>query len=186
LYFAAGEYSRGVLLLYVALSFGLTVMVRSSLRFFRETLPRPLAGPSRRVAIFRADLEGEALARFLLSSAVLALRPVVFFDDRPLREGVRVCGLQVRNIDEDLEKLQREWKLDAVLLPVRVGKPDARETLGGRFREIGLELCTLDWNLRRWTLPNRDMETHPQATFAHLNTAEDAVSVEILRERSPR
>jgi UDP-GlcNAc:undecaprenyl-phosphate GlcNAc-1-phosphate transferase len=176
LYLAAGEYSRGVLLLYMALGFGLTVIVRSSLRLFRETLPSPLAGPFRRVAIFRADLEGEALARFLLSSAVLALRPVVFFDDRPLREGVRVCGLPVRNIDEDLEKLQREWKLDAVLLPPRDGQPDARETLGGRFQEIGLELCTLDWNLRRWALP--------QTMLEHLSPAPRRYPPKFVRKRN--
>ena len=90
-----------------------------------------MLGQCRRVAIFRADSEGEALARFLLSSAALALRPVVFFDDRPFKEGVRVCGLPVRNIDADLQKLQREWKLDAVLLPPQEGPLDAREAQVG-------------------------------------------------------
>ena len=163
LYFFASEYSRGVLLLYVALSFGLTAMVRSSLRLFRQTIQGPPPGPCRRIAIFRADLEGEALARFLLGSAVLALRPVVFFDDRPLRDGVRVCGLPVRNIDADLQKLQMEWKLDAVLLPPQEGGLDARAALGSRFREIGLEMCTLDLNMRLWT--------HPEAMLARLGAA---------------
>jgi UDP-GlcNAc:undecaprenyl-phosphate GlcNAc-1-phosphate transferase len=149
-YFSVGDVSGGVVLLYAALSFGLTVMMRSSLRFFRQTLQQPASGECRRVAIFRADLEGEALARFLLGSATLALRPVVFLDDRPLREGVRVCGLPVRNIDSNLRILQREWKLDAVLLPPQTGEHDTRQALGGRFREIGLQMCTLDLNLRLW------------------------------------
>lgn len=168
LYFSTNEFSRGVLLLYVALSFGLTALVRSSLRLFRQTIQGPPAGPCRRVAIFRADLEGEALARFLLASAALELRPVVFLDDRPLRDGVRVCGLPVRNIDADLQKLQREWKLDAVLLPPQEANLDTRAALGGKFREIGLELCTLDLNLRLWT--------HPQAMLERLATVPDELS----------
>jgi hypothetical protein len=103
---------------------------------------------------------------------------VVFFDDRPLSEGVRVCGLPVRNVEEDLEKLQREWKLDTVLLPPREGQPDARKTLGSRFQEAGLELCTLDWNLRRWTRPDRDLETLPQTMLARLSPVGEAVSAE--------
>ena len=172
LYFSLSEYSRGVLLLYVALNFGLTALVRSSLRLFRQTIQRPPPGPCRRIAIFRADLEGEALARFLLGTAALALRPVVFFDDRPLREGVRVCGLPVRNIDADLQKLQREWKLDAVLLPPQEGQLDARAALGGKFREIGLEMCTLDLNLRLWT--------PPQTMLARLGAAEELSPAEGL------
>jgi len=172
LYFSTNEYSRGVLLLYVALSFGLTALVRSSLRLFRQTIQGPPPGPCRRIAIFRADFEGEALARFLLASVALALRPVVFLDDRPLRDGVRVCGLPVRNIDADLEKLQREWKLDAVLLPPQEGGLDARAALGSKFREIGLEMCTLDLNLRLWT--------HPHTMLARLGVVEEPSPAEGL------
>jgi hypothetical protein len=172
LYFSTAEYSRGVLLLYVALSFGLTAMVRSSLRLFRQTIQGPAPAACRRIAIFRADLEGEALARFLLASAVLALRPVVFFDDRPLRDGVRVCGLPVRDIAADLQQLQREWRLDAVLLPPQEGRLEALAALGSRFRESGLEMCTLDLNLRLWT--------HPQTVLARPGAAEDLPPAEAL------
>jgi hypothetical protein len=59
-----------------------------------------------------------------------------------------------------------------VLLPPLEGQSDAREMLSGRFQKIGLEPCTLEWNLRRWTLP----QTMP----AHLSPADNAVSAETI------
>ena len=172
LYLSTMEYSRGVLVLYVALCFGLTALVRSSLRLFRQTTQGPPPSPCRRVAIFRADFEGEALARFLLGSAALGLRPVLFFDDRPLRDGVRVCGLPVWNIAADLQKLQTEWKLDAVLLPPQEGGLDAHTVLGHKLREIGLDMCTLDLNVRLWT--------HPRAGLDGAEDAEDPTPAEAI------
>jgi UDP-GlcNAc:undecaprenyl-phosphate GlcNAc-1-phosphate transferase len=148
--FVLPAYPRGVVLLYVAIALGLTLIVRFSLSVFRQAFREVPAAKHRRVAIFRADFEGEALARFLLGSTVYSLRPVAFLDDRPLRRGVRIYGLPVRSIETDMQTLREELQLEAVLLPRRNEESEDHSLLGQKCQQVGLELCSLDMHLRAW------------------------------------
>lgn len=134
------EYSRGVVVLFPILALGLAIIVRSSMRLFRFRFEASTGGGLRGAVIFRADAEGESLARFLLASSFLPVRPVGFVDDRPVRQGVRICGLPVHPLS-GIIKLRGQIKAEMVLVTETADRESNWPELDELWKCAGLEIC---------------------------------------------
>jgi UDP-GlcNAc:undecaprenyl-phosphate GlcNAc-1-phosphate transferase len=137
------EYPRSIAILYFMLVAGIELSARASLRMLRWLLVHA-EGIGRRVAVFGADADGEALVRYLRGSKRLPVVPVVFLDDRSDRIGFHVAGLPVRGISGSMQALRNEFGVEAIVIPAGHSNHDEPPGIRERIQEAGLDICSVD------------------------------------------
>ncbi len=141
---------RGVLLIDFMLCFGVLCVGRLGLRLFRERLSgsRRSGGVQpqlQRIAIIGAGDAGATLAKEFIGAPSRGFRPVMFFDDDPVKHGKLVHGIPVVGRPEEIAKV----KGAATLVKAVIAMPSATAK---RVREVVL-LCT-EQGLKVETLPS--------------------------------
>ncbi len=99
---------------------------RFGLRWLYETLhrrqrERPLS--ARRVLIVGAGEAGSSVAREIQQNPDLGLQPVGFVDDDPVKQALRVNGLQVVGRLSDISRIIEAQKVDQVLIAIPSASP---------------------------------------------------------------
>jgi FlaA1/EpsC-like NDP-sugar epimerase len=133
----------------IALFFLLTLGLMFGARFFAHAIhERPLRGyrapkDSREVLIVGAGDGGRLVLRELMRNRELAMKPVGFIDDDPLKRGLRVDGVKVLGSTAELSRILDEASPGEVIIAI----PSAPGTLRGRVvracRERGIAVRTL-------------------------------------------
>ena len=133
----------------IALFFLMTLTFVGGARFLaRIVYERPVAGfrarkDARAVLIIGAGDGGRLVLREILKNPMLALRPVGFVDDDPLKLGVRVDGVKVLGATAQLPRILDETEPDEIMIAI----PSAPGTLRGAIvraaRERGIPVRTL-------------------------------------------
>jgi UDP-GlcNAc:undecaprenyl-phosphate GlcNAc-1-phosphate transferase len=141
------EYPRSIVILYFILVAGIEVSARAFLPMLRSLLVRG-ERIGRRVAVFGADADGEALVRYLRGSRRPPVVPVVFLDDRSERIGVRVAGLPVRGVSGSVQALRNEFGIEAIVIPAGRSSHDEPPGVRERIQEAGLDICSVDISIR--------------------------------------
>jgi FlaA1/EpsC-like NDP-sugar epimerase len=109
---------RGVILADLMFSFFFLCTFRTGLRILRE---RYLAKESStkkplRVAIMGAGDAGAAIASDLLARRAMGMRPVVFMDDDPEKQGHYIHGIPVVGTPADFKDLVDDYLIDKVII----------------------------------------------------------------------
>ncbi len=133
----------------IALFFLMTLTFVGGARFLaRIVYERPVAGfrarkDARAVLIIGAGDGGRLVLREIHKNPMLALRPVGFVDDDPLKLGVRVDGVKVLGATAQLPRILDETEPDEIMIAI----PSAPGTLRGAIvragRERGIPVRTL-------------------------------------------
>jgi len=103
------------------LSLTTVVGVRVVARMMWEKKKTPCSeseGKRRRAAIFGAGDAGSTVAATLMSRSVFGIKAVLFLDDNPSKEGMRVSGLPVYLMSDDLSVLRERYHLTDLILAV--------------------------------------------------------------------
>lgn len=112
---------QGVILADLLFSLVFIVGFRTGLRIYREKFAvEPRADerrkPRRRIGIVGAGSAGATLAAELLAKPHLGLRPVVFLDDDPAKEGKTLHGVPVLSAGKSLAEMGERFNLDALAI----------------------------------------------------------------------
>lgn len=123
----------------LAFFFLLMLLFVGGVRFVARTVrERPIRGfradkDARRVLIVGAGDGGRLTLREILRNPTLALNPVGFVDDDPLKAGLRIDGVKVLGGTEQLGRILDEAEPDEILIAI----PSAPGTLRGRVVRAG-------------------------------------------------
>ncbi|MSX01624.1 MAG: NAD-dependent epimerase/dehydratase family protein [Actinobacteria bacterium] len=133
----------------LAFFFLLMLLFVGGVRFVARTIrERPIRGfradkGARRVLIVGAGDGGRLTLREIVRNPTLALNPVGFVDDDPLKAGLRVDGVKVLGGTDQLGRILDEAEPDEILIAI----PSAPGTLRGRVvragRDRGIVVRTL-------------------------------------------
>jgi FlaA1/EpsC-like NDP-sugar epimerase len=133
----------------IALFFLLTLVFMFAARFLAHAVhERPLRGfrarkDAREVLIVGAGDGGRLVLRELVRNRELAMKPVGFIDDDPLKRGIRVDGVKVLGATDELSRILDEAEPDEVIIAI----PSAPGTLRARVvracRDRGIAVRTL-------------------------------------------
>lgn len=116
--FHHAQFSRTVFLLDVILVLLFTAGARLSFRYLdmmRRTLVRTPSG----TIIYGAGAAGELLVREAHANPSIALHPIGFIDDDPMKSGRRINGLPVLGTGNDLEAILTRGGVASVVLSTR-------------------------------------------------------------------
>lgn len=146
---AGGEINLLVPTGVLAFFFLLMLLFVGGVRFVaRAVRERPIRGfradkDARRVLIVGAGDGGRLTLREILRNPTLALNPVGFVDDDPLKAGLRIDGVKVLGGTEQLGRILDEAEPDEILIAI----PSAPGTLRGQVvragRDRGIPVRTL-------------------------------------------
>lgn len=123
----------------LAFFFLLMLLFVGGVRFVARTIrERPIRGfradkDARRVLIVGAGEGGRQMLREILRNPTLALNPVGFVDDDPLKAGLRIDGVKVLGATDHLGRILDEAEPDEILIAI----PSAPGTLRGRVVQAG-------------------------------------------------
>ena len=133
----------------IALFFLLTLALMFAARFVAHAVhERPLGGyrapkDAREVLIVGAGDGGRLVLREVMRNRGLAMKPVGFIDDDPLKRGIRVDGIRVLGTTEELPRILDEAEPNEVIIAI----PSAPGTLRARVvracRERAITVRTL-------------------------------------------
>ena len=153
---ATGNYPRGQELWYAVTAFALGAGLRAAFQSWRraaallrshfEKDPRPC------VAIYPADADGQALARFLRDAKSFGMRPAAFLDDACA--GSSVEGLPVACAHRDWKRLRKEWKVATVILLGPARYTESGRALQHFLEHAGFSVATLDVQASPGTRPS--------------------------------
>ena len=169
---------RGVMMLDMVLLTGGLATARAALRYWGERRhSNQIAdnfgnGVVRPTAIVGAGDAGAAIARELLNKPALRLKPVVFFDDDPLKWHQRLHGIPVAGKPE----LLREIKWQSQLRKIIVAMPSASPSRLGEIARMAAEV-----GIPSDTVPALDQLVDGRVKIAQLRP----VQIEDLLRRSP-
>lgn len=176
--FVGQHVSRGVIVIDFLLLLGGITSARAALRYIgeRRRAGRRLnqAGQSviRPTAIVGAGDAGAAIVRELLNKPSLRLKPVVFFDDDPLKWHQRLHGIPIVGKPE----LLRETKWQMQLRKVIIAMPGATTARLGEIARLTAEV-----GVPSDTIPALDQLVAGRVKIAQLRP----VQIEDLLRRSP-
>ena len=133
----------------VALFFLLMLLFVGGARFLaRIVYERPVNGfrarkDARRVLIVGAGDGGRLVLREILKNPMLALRPVGFVDDDPLKRGVRVDGVKVLGNTSQLTRILDEAEPDEIMIAIPSAPGTMRARVVREARQRGIPVRTL-------------------------------------------
>jgi len=168
----------GVMILDLILLTGGVVTARTALRYWGERqrtnrLPEhAVNGVTRLTAIMGAGEAGAAVARELLNKPYLRFKPVVFFDDDPLKWNQRIHGIPIVGKPE----LLRETKWQTQLRKIIIAMPGATASRLGEIARLAAEV-----GIPSDTVPALDQSVEGLVKIAQLRP----VQIEDLLRRSP-
>jgi FlaA1/EpsC-like NDP-sugar epimerase len=151
---------------------------RASLRYWgerqrsRHVADPAVKGVARPTAIIGAGDAGAAIARELLNKPSLRLKPVVFFDDDPLKWHQRLHGIPIAGKPEFL----RDSKWQTQLRKIIIAMPGASVSRLGEIARLAAEV-----GIPSDTIPALDQLVAGRVKIAHLRP----VQIEDLLRRSP-
>ena len=176
--FAGQHVSRGVIVIDFLLLLGGTASARAVLRYVgerRRAVQRPnqfSQSAIRPTAIVGAGDAGAAIARELLNKPSLRLKPVVFFDDDPLKWHQRLHGIPIVGKPE----LLRETKWQMQLRKMIIAMPGASASRLGEIARLAAEV-----GIPSDIIPALDQLVAGRVKIAQLRP----VQIEDLLRRSP-
>ena len=176
--FAGQHVSRGVIVIDFLLLLGGIASARAVLRYIgerRRAVQRPNQSSQsaiRPTAIVGAGDAGAAIARELLNKPSLRLKPVVFFDDDPLKWHQRLHGIPIVGKPE----LLRETKWQMQLRKMIIAMPGASASRLGEIARLAAEV-----GIPSDTIPALDQLVAGRVKIAQLRP----VQIEDLLRRSP-
>jgi FlaA1/EpsC-like NDP-sugar epimerase len=168
----------GVMILDLILLTGGVVTARIALRYWGENqrtnrLPEhAVNGVTLLTAIMGAGEAGAAVARELLNKPYLRFKPVVFFDDDPLKWNQRIHGIPIAGKPE----LLRETKWQTQLRKIIIAMPGASASRLGEIARLAAEV-----GIPSDTIPALDQLVAGRVKIAQLRP----VQIEDLLRRSP-
>lgn len=117
---SSGIHSSALVIDYL-LSLTAVAAVRVAARVLWERKKEPGDEPverRRRAAIFGAGDTGASLATTLCARSVFGIRPEIFLDDDPEKDGMSVVGIPVHHMGDDLLVLRERYGLTDLILAV--------------------------------------------------------------------
>ena len=169
---------RGVMILDLLLLIGGVATARVSLSYWGERqrsklFPQPaVKGFTRLTAIIGAGAAGAAMARELVNKAHLRFKPIVFFDDDPLKWNQRLHGIPIAGKPELLRETQWQTKLRKIIIAM----PGASAARLGEIARLAAEV-----GIPSDTIPALDQLVAGRVKIAQLRP----VQIEDLLRRSP-
>lgn len=169
---------RGIVILDMFLLTGGVATARASLRYWgerqrsRQVADPAVKGVARSTAIIGAGDAGAAIARELLKKPSLRLKPVVFFDDDPLKWNQRLHGIPIAGKPE----LIRETKWQTQLQKIVIAMPGASASRLGEIARLAAEV-----GIPSDIIPALDQLVAGRVKIAQLRP----VQIEDLLRRSP-
>jgi FlaA1/EpsC-like NDP-sugar epimerase len=169
---------RGVMILDLILLTGGVATARAALRYWGErqrskrVADPAVKGIARPTAIVGAGDAGAAIARELLNKPSLRFKPVVFFDDDPLKWHQRLHGIPIAGKPE----LLRETKWQTQLRKIIIAMPGASASRLGEIARLTAEV-----GIPSDTIPALDQLVAGRVKVAQLRP----VQIEDLLRRSP-
>lgn len=179
--FAGQHVSRGVIVIDFLLLLGGIVSARAALRYIGERRRavrqanqsnQSSQSVTRLTAIVGAGDAGAAIVRELLNKPSLRLKPVVFFDDDPLKWNQRLHGIPIAGKPE----LLRETKWQKQLRKIIIAMPGASVSRLGEIARLAAEI-----GIPSDTIPALDQLVDGRVKVAQLRP----VQIEDLLRRSP-
>jgi FlaA1/EpsC-like NDP-sugar epimerase len=170
--------SRGVIVIDFLFLLGGTVSARVAFRYFgecRRARQRPNQSSQsaiRPTAIMGAGDAGAAIARELLNKPSLRLKPVVFFDDDPLKWNRRLHGIPIAGKPELLGETQWQTQLRKIIIAM----PGASVSRLGEIAKLAAEI-----GIPSDIIPALDQLVEGRVKIAQLRP----VQIEDLLSRSP-
>lgn len=137
------EFSRSVFVLDGLLAALLATGVRMSFRSL-DQVRRSLNGKGARALIYGAGSGGELTVRELHSNPSLALEPIGFLDDDPLKRGCLVQGLPVIGSVTDLDRAITRYGVNKLILSTSKVAGGRKLMVAQMCRTRGIELLSLD------------------------------------------
>ena len=122
------HYPRSVIILTGLLSGFYLVGAQLAVRWFREWIPT-LSPTDRRVLVVGAGDAGELLIRDMLDNAHAHYRPVGLVDDDPIKQKIKIHGVSVVGVIEDIPALTRALAADEIVVAI----PSASTSLKQRI-----------------------------------------------------
>ena len=129
------DYSRGVVLIYMFLVFGLMAGLRVSLWFFWQTLGQSRG--SRKAAVLGADVAGEILVLVLQRDIKMRAHPVLVLDSDPASQYTRVHGVPVRHAGDDSPEILRRSGVEVLVVPADAMQSAAKFAIIAACRRAG-------------------------------------------------
>lgn len=119
------DYSRAVMIMDAVMTFGLIIVLRTSLNFFQELFTRTGGVGRRRTVIVGAGSVGGALVRVLRHDPEVPREIVAFLDDDPGKIGRRLSGVPIYGMHKLLALLQGD-EVDEIVVTIKDMGDDAR------------------------------------------------------------
>jgi UDP-GlcNAc:undecaprenyl-phosphate GlcNAc-1-phosphate transferase len=119
------DYSRAVLIMDAVMTFGLIIVLRTSLNFFQELFSRTGGLERRRTVIVGAGSVGGALVRVLRHDPEIPRRIVAFLDEDPGKIGRRLSGIPIHGMQK-LSDLLRDESIDEIVITTKELGDDSR------------------------------------------------------------
>ena len=123
------DYSRAVLIIDAALTFGLVLGTRTSLSFFQDLFARNRSAGAVKTLIIGASAVGGALARELRNDPDRPCSIVAYVDDDPRKIGRRMNGVPVWGPIAKLSTFLEEETIDEVVITTRNLNAESRRTI---------------------------------------------------------
>lgn len=144
--FGLRGYSRGVVVLYVALMVGFTSAFRITLRILRYSLATPTA-PSR-AAILGANPAGELAVLILQSRQGVDTQPVLVVETDPALDRSRMHGLPVRYVGANAAETLQRARVDTLIVPPNSPWTRSEQQLAESCTAMGINVLHLDFAVR--------------------------------------
>lgn len=143
-----GGMPRSVLLMDFIIAFSLMMVLRVSKRIFKEYLSKKskLEKAKSRILIIGAGEAGHSIVSEMIRNPRSPYLPVGFVDDDKAKHGLKIHGVKVLGVREDLPDILKNNHIDEILIAI----PSADS---GEIRKLVTLLRERGWNKRIRVLP---------------------------------
>lgn len=138
LFFRFHNFSRAVFVLDAILLLFLLTGTRLSFRLMRSWLVRRFRSEGRRTLIYGAGDGGELLVREIASNDALKLKPLLFVDDDPAKQGKEIHGIRIVGDDGDLRSIIAKHRIQELIVSTTKIPTERWERLRSDCAEMGV------------------------------------------------